>query len=71
MCEGQLPAPGFSNTWIKRAEVVLPPLAIAIDDVTMAFAEQLQSLLGTNSSASKDSTEFRENLMPSLQQKAG
>lgn len=51
MCEGKLPAAGFSNTWIKHVEVVLPPLAIALDDITVAFVEQLQTLLGSKASS--------------------
>ena len=51
LCEGDSPAAGFSNTWIKHADVVLPPLAIALDDITVAFVEQLQTLLGSKASS--------------------
>lgn len=47
LCDGELPALGFSNTWVKHAQVSMPPLAIAVDDVTMAVAEQLTGAWGS------------------------
>ena len=46
LLDGRVPAAGFSNTWVKSAEVALPTLVVAVDDVTMAFAERLQALVG-------------------------
>ena len=51
LSDGDLPVPGFSNTWIKQADIALQPLAIAVDDVTVAFVEQMQRLLGTSTRA--------------------
>lgn len=38
---GEQPPLALSNTWVRRAHVALPPLALAADDALLTFGEAL------------------------------
>ena len=49
--DGEAPPLALDNTWVRRAQVALPLLALAADDALLAFGEALQRTLQTAESA--------------------
>ena len=45
MTNGPATPKSFQNTWVRSLAIRLPPLALAVDDAMIAFAERAASLL--------------------------
>lgn len=51
---GELPPQTLSNTWVRRARLALPVLALAADDALLGFGDALQRTLQPADAAAAD-----------------